>query len=171
MTTALRRHDKILRAAIEGKGGFVFKTVGDAFCAAFATPPAALSATVAAQQQLVSESWPTGRPIRVRAALHTGVCEERDNDYFGPAVNRTARLEAIAHGGQVVVSGTTADLLSGLLPDGVRLRDLGLHRLKDLGRPEQVFQLEADRLPSSSPICVRPPPGCLTRPGATSVPA
>lgn len=154
MTTALRRHDKILRSAIEGTGGFVFKTVGDAFCAAFATPPAALSATLAAQQQLLSESWPTGRPIRVRAALHTGVCEERDNDYFGPAVNRTARLEAIAHGGQVVLSGTTADLLSGLLPDGVRLRDLGQHRLKDLGRPEQVFQLEADELPSSFPPLV-----------------
>src|SRR2546429_279458 len=113
------------RQAVHGharslQGGTVFKTVGDAFCAAFATPPAALSATLAAQQQLVSESWPTGRPIRVRAALHTGVCEERDNDYFGPAVNRTARLQAIAHGGQVVLSGTTADPLSGLLPGSVR---------------------------------------------------
>ena len=64
----------------------------------------------------MSESWPTGPPIRVRMALHTGVCEERDNDYFGPAVNRAARLEAIAHGGQVVLSGTTADLLSGPCP-------------------------------------------------------
>ncbi len=154
MTTALRRHDEIIRAVIEGQSGYVFKTVGDAFCAAFATPQAALSATLVAQQQLVSESWPTGRPIRVRMALHTGVCEERDNDYFGPAVNRTARLEAIAHGGQVVVSGTTADLLSGSLPDGIKLRDLGQHRLKDLGRPEQVFQLEAEMLPSGFPPLV-----------------
>jgi predicted ATPase/class 3 adenylate cyclase len=151
MTAALRRHDEIIRAVIEDQSGFVFKTVGDAFCATFATPQAALSATLVAQRQLVSERWPTGRPIRVRMALHTGVCEERDNDYFGPAVNRTARLEAIAHGGQVVVSGTTADLLSGLLPEGVRLRDLGQHRLKDLGRPEQVFQLEAETLPSGFP--------------------
>lgn len=154
MTAALQRHDKIVRAAIEGQRGFVFKTVGDAFCAAFATPRAAVSAAVAAQRQLGAEDWPTSRPIRVRMALHTGVCEERDNDYFGPAVNRTARLEAIAHGGQVVVSGTTADLLSGFLPDGARLRDLGLHRLKDLGRPEQVFQLEADTLASSFPPLV-----------------
>lgn len=154
MAAALRRHDTIIRTAIEDPGGFVFKTVGDAFCAAFATPRAALSATVAAQRQLSAESWPTGRPIRVRMALHTGVCEERDNDYFGPAVNRAARLEAIAHGGQVVLSGTTADLLSGLLPDGVRLRDLGPHRLKDLGRPEQVFQLEAPALPSGFPPLV-----------------
>ena len=154
MTAALRRHDEIIRAVIEDQRGFVFKTVGDAFCATFATPQAALSATLVAQQQLVSESWPTGRPIRVRMALHTGVCEERDNDYFGPAVNRTARLEAIAHGGQVVVSGTTADLLSGSLPEGVRLRDLGQHRLKDLGRPEQVFQLEAETLPSGFPPLV-----------------
>ena len=154
MTAALRRHDEIIRAVIEDQRGFVFKTVGDAFCATFATPQAALSATLVAQQQLVSESWPTGRPVRVRMALHTGVCEERDNDYFGPAVNRTARLEAIAHGGQVVVSGTTADLLSGSLPEGVRLRDLGQHRLKDLGRPEQVFQLEAETLPSGFPPLV-----------------
>ena len=75
--------------------------------------------------------------------LHTGVCEERDSDYFGPVVNRVARLEAVAHGGQVLLSGATAELLSESLPDGVPLRDLGLHRLKDLGRPEHVFQLEA----------------------------
>jgi predicted ATPase/class 3 adenylate cyclase len=154
MTPALQRHDKIIRSAIEDQHGFVFKTVGDAFCATFATPRAALSAALAGERALMAESWPTSRPIRVRMALHTGVCEERDNDYFGPAVNRTARLEAIAHGGQVVVSGTTADLLSGFLPDGVRLRDLGPHRLKDLGRPEQVFQLEAEPLPSGFPPLV-----------------
>jgi class 3 adenylate cyclase len=82
--------------------------------------------------------------IRVRMALHTGVCEERDDDYFGPVVNRAARLEAIARGGQVLVSGATAELLAGNLPDGVRLRDLGSRRLRDLGRPEQVFQLDVN---------------------------
>jgi predicted ATPase/class 3 adenylate cyclase len=151
MAQALRRHDEILRRAIGQAGGFVFKTVGDAFCAAFATPQAALEAVLAAQQALAEERWPTGRPIRVRMSLHTGVCEERDNDYFGPVVNRTARLEAIAHGGQVLVSGTTAGLLSETLPEGVTLRDLGLHRLKDLGRPERVFQLEAEFLQAGFP--------------------
>jgi predicted ATPase/class 3 adenylate cyclase len=151
MARALRRHDELLRAAIERAGGFVFKTVGDAFCAAFATPRAALDAAAAAQRGLAAEPWPTGRPIRVRMSLHTGVCEERDNDYFGPAVNRAARLEAVAHGGQVLVSGATAELLSDTLPGGVALRDLGLHRLKDLGRPERVYQLEAEFLAADFP--------------------
>jgi predicted ATPase/class 3 adenylate cyclase len=151
MAQALRRHDEMLRRAIGQAGGYVFKTVGDAFCAAFATPQAALEAAVDAQRALTAEQWPTGRPIRVRMSLHTGVCEERDNDYFGPVVNRAARLEALAHGGQVLVSGATAELLSESLPEGVTLRDLGLHRLKDLGRPERVFQLGAEFLQPSFP--------------------
>jgi len=151
MARALRRHDELLRAAIGQARGFVFKTVGDAFCAAFTTPRAALDAVLAAQRALTSERWPTHRPIRVRMGLHTGVCEERDSDYFGPVVNRTARLEAVAHGGQVLVSGATAELLTGALPGGVTLRDLGLHRLKDLGRPEQVFQVEAEFLEPGFP--------------------
>jgi predicted ATPase/class 3 adenylate cyclase len=151
MAAALRRHDEILRAAIEEASGYVFKTVGDAFCAAFATAPAAAEAALAAQRDLRSEAWPTSRPIAVRMGLHTGVCEERDGDYFGPVVNRAARLEAVAHGGQVLVSGATAELLAGALPGATELRDLGLHRLKDLGRAEQVFQLDAPPLPSSFP--------------------
>ena len=151
MAKALRRHDEILRGAIDEAGGYVFKTVGDAFCAAFATPGAALEAALTAQQALNSEPWPTSRPVKVRMGLHTGVTEERDRDYFGPVVNRTARLEAIAHGGQVLLSGTTAELLRGSLDHGVSLRDLGAHRLKDLGRPEQVFQLEAEFLEASFP--------------------
>ncbi len=147
MADALRRHDAILRGAIESASGFVFKTVGDAFCAAFATAPAAVEAALAAQRCLTAEDWLTSRPIRVRMGLHTGECEERDQDYFGPAVNRAARLEAVAHGGQVLVSGATAELLAGRVP----LRDLGQHRLKDLGRPEQVFQLEADFLEATFP--------------------
>jgi predicted ATPase/class 3 adenylate cyclase len=151
MTKGLRRHDEILRGAIELAGGYVFKTVGDAFNAAFATAEAALDAAIAAQRALVGQEWPTTRPILVRMGLHTGACEERDNDYFGPAVNRVARLESAAHGGQVLLSGATAELLWQSLPVGVTLRDLGAHRLKDLGRPEQVFQLEADFLPASFP--------------------
>jgi predicted ATPase/class 3 adenylate cyclase len=151
MALALRRHDEILRGAIDKSGGYVFKTVGDAFCAAFSTADAALAAVLDSQRALTTQAWPTSRPVRVRMALHTGVCEERDNDYFGPVVNRTARLEAIASGGQVLLSGATAELLSESLPAGIILRDLGHHRLKDLGRPEQVFQLEAPFLPASFP--------------------
>ncbi|HXL94172.1 MAG TPA: adenylate/guanylate cyclase domain-containing protein [Streptosporangiaceae bacterium] len=151
MAAALRRHDSILRQAIEGSAGYVFKTVGDAFCAAFEAPQGAVSAAVRAQLGLLEEPWPTTMPVRVRMGLHTGVCEERDNDYFGPTVNRAARLEAIAHGGQTVVSGTTAGLTGDALADGVRLRDLGQHRLRDLGRPEHVFQIEAEGLPASFP--------------------
>jgi len=151
MAVALRRHDEIMRSVIESDGGYVFKTVGDAFCAAFETAQQAVAAAVRAQLDLSSQSWPTERPVRVRIALHTGVCEERDSDYFGPTVNRVARLEAIAHGGQTVASGTTADLVDEALPAGVRLRDLGMHRLRDLGRPEHVFQVDAPGLPASFP--------------------
>jgi predicted ATPase/class 3 adenylate cyclase len=151
MASALRRHDDILRSALEAAGGYVFKTVGDAFCAAFETAQAALEAALAGQRELGAQAWPTSRPILVRMGLHTGATEERDGDYFGPVVNRVARLEAAAHGGQIVLSGVTAELLTAGLPDGARLRDLGLHRLKDLGRPEQVFQLEAPGLTASFP--------------------
>jgi predicted ATPase/class 3 adenylate cyclase len=151
MAIALRRHDSIMRAAIEDAAGYVFKTVGDAFCAAFETAQLAAEAAVAAQRALGAEPWPTSRPIRVRMALHTGVCEERDGDYFGPVVNRIARLEAVAHGGQVLLSGVTGELLSDALPAGLGLRDLGMHRLRDLGRPEHVYQLEANVLPSAFP--------------------
>jgi predicted ATPase/class 3 adenylate cyclase len=151
MAAALRRHDDLVRAAIEAAGGYVFKTVGDAFCAAFWTAEAAVAATLAAQRALGNEEWPTRRPIRVRMGLHTGACEERDGDYFGPVVNRVARLEAVAHGGQVVLSATTAELVSAALSDDIGLCDLGWHRLKDLGRAEHVFQLEAPYLAANFP--------------------
>ncbi len=100
MAGALRRHDEILRDAIEQAGGYVFKTAGDSFCAAFSAARAGLDAALAAQRNLAAQSWPTSRPIMVRMGLHAGVCEERDGDYFGPAVNRAARLLAVASGGQ-----------------------------------------------------------------------
>ena len=143
MATALRRHDEILRGAIEQAGGYVFKTAGDSFCAAFSAARPGLEAALAAQQALAAEAWPTSRPILVRMGLHAGVCEERDGDYFGPTVNRAARLLAVASGGQVLVSGVAAELLSDELPDGVGLRELGTHQLKDLRRPERIYQVEA----------------------------
>jgi class 3 adenylate cyclase len=143
MAAALRRHDEILRGVIEQCGGYVFKTVGDAFCAAFSAARAGLDAALAAQRGLAAEAWPTSRPIVVRMGLHAGVCEERDGDYFGPAVNRVARLLSLASGGQVLVSAAAAELLSDELPGGVGLRELGTHQLKDLNRPERVYQVEA----------------------------
>ena len=111
MALALRRHDLLLRQTIEAHAGYVFKTVGDAFCAAFPTAAQALAAASEVQQLLGREQWPAPVGLRVRMAIHSGECEERDGDYFGPTVNRVARLEAIAHGGQVVVSGTSIELL------------------------------------------------------------
>jgi predicted ATPase/class 3 adenylate cyclase len=151
MGVALPRHDEILRQAIEARGGFVFKTVGDAFCAAFSGAGAAAEAALAGQQALAVESWPEPITIRVRMGLHSGTCSERDGDYFGPTVNRTARLAATAYGGQTVVSAATAVLLRPSLPDGVSMRDLGEHRLKDLGQPEWVFQLSSPGLQQDFP--------------------
>jgi predicted ATPase/class 3 adenylate cyclase len=151
MADALRRHDEMLREAIEGSAGYVFKTVGDAFCAAFPTAKDAVQAAETAQRALVAEPWPPSAVLRVRMALHTGECEERDGDYFGPAVNRTARLEATAHGGQVVLSRSTADVVADHLPPGVSLRDMGTHHLKNLARPEEVFQLEMEGLDTEFP--------------------
>jgi class 3 adenylate cyclase len=100
MQKALSRHDEILRSAIEASRGYVFKTVGDAFCAAFPAAPDALDAALDAQRALCDEPWDEGSAIKARIALHTGTVEERDGDYFGPPVNRVARLLSIANGGQ-----------------------------------------------------------------------
>lgn len=151
MQVDLARHDILMHKAIESHDGFVFKTIGDAFCAAFATAPDALSAAIMAQQLLLAESWGEGGPLRARMALHTGVAEVRDRDYFGQPVNRVARLLAAGHGGQTLLSQTAFDLIRDTLPEGVDLRDLGQHRLKDLQRPEQVFQLLHQALPTDFP--------------------
>ena len=113
MAEASARHDRIVREQIEVAGGHVFKTVGEAFRAVFADPSAALASAVAVQRAVGAEPWPPGSPIRVRMALHSGACVERDGDYFGPVVNRVARLLAVGHGGQVLVSGATYELLAG----------------------------------------------------------
>src|SRR5215204_6275239 len=151
MQAALARHDELLRGAIEERGGYVFKTVGDAFCAAFLTAPDALEAALEIQHRLLSSEWQQNEPLRVRMALHTGAAQERDEDYFGPPVNRVARLLSAAHGGQVLLSLPTQELVRDQLPTGTTLRDLGEHRLKDLFRPERVFQLSAPDLPVEFP--------------------
>jgi predicted ATPase/class 3 adenylate cyclase len=146
MQDAVRRHDALVRTAIDENGGFIFKTIGDAFCAVFARPEDAVAAALAAQRAISREDFAAIGGILVRIALHTGTSEERDGDYFGPTVNRVARLLAIGHGGQVLVSGVTTDLIQGTLPAQATLQDLGAHRLKDLTLPEQVYQLLAPGL-------------------------
>ena len=152
MRAALARHDEILRGAIEAHGGHVFKMVGDAFCAAFPTVPEALKAALSAQRTLmVNEDWgEAGAPL-VRMALHTGSAEERDGDYFGPPLNRVARLLPAGHGGQILLSLSAQELVRDHLPVDAELRDLGEHRLKDLARPERVFELLAPDLPAGFP--------------------
>ncbi|MDQ3496322.1 MAG: tetratricopeptide repeat protein [Actinomycetota bacterium] len=152
MRLALARHDAILRRLIEKHGGHVFKMMGDACCAAFPTAPDALDAALDAQRALFAEQWDKIGSLRVRIALHTGdVTEERGEDYFGPPLNRVARLLAAGHGGQVLLSMATQELVRGELPEGTELRNLGERRLKDLIQPERVFQLVAPDLPSSFP--------------------
>ncbi len=141
MRGALARHDALMRAAVVSSNGYVFKTIGDAFCVAFGTAQEAVQAAINAQVALAAEAWPGETPIRVRMGLHTGAVESRDNDYFGPPVNRVARLLATAHGGQSVLTLTTYELVRDSMPAGVVLKDLGSHQLRDLARPEQVFQL------------------------------
>jgi len=151
MEIALKRHDEILKKTVHLNEGHVFKTVGDAFCCAFAQALDAVKAALAIQLIIREEEWNTPRPIRVRMSLHTGAARERDNDYFGQPVNRVARIESLAHGGQVVMSRATAELVRDVLPEGVWIEDKGSHRLKDLSRPEEIFQVNHPELPVNFP--------------------
>jgi class 3 adenylate cyclase len=151
MRSALARHEVIVRAAIAASAGEVVKTTGDGLMAVFAVPIDAVSAGIAAQQALIDELWPDQCAIHVRMGIHTGEAESRGGDFFGPAVNRTARIMSAGHGSQILLSESTAVLVDGQLPDGAGLRDLGEHRLKDLGRPERVFQLAHPALPAEFP--------------------
>jgi class 3 adenylate cyclase len=151
MQVALARHDTIMRQVIEANGGHVFKTVGDAFCAAFATAPQAVVAALESQRALQATEWGDIGTMKVRMALHTGLGEVRDNDYFGQPLNRVARLLSAGYGGQVLLSLATQQLVRDHLPAGVDLIDLGEGGLKDLLRAEHVYQLVAPDLPSSFP--------------------
>jgi predicted ATPase/class 3 adenylate cyclase len=151
METALARHNSLVREAVEGHGGYVFKTVGDAFCTAFAVAPDALAAAVATQRALLAEPWgETGR-LRVRIALHTGTAGAHNGDYTGFTLSRVARILAAGHGDQILLSRVTEELISDQLPPGATLRDLGAHQLKDLSRPEYIFQVLAPGLPDRFP--------------------
>jgi len=140
-----------VRAAITEHRGHVFKTIGDAFCATFARPGDAVFAMLAAQRALLAEDFSSVNGLRVRAAIHSGTADERDADYFGPAVNKVARLLAIGHGGQILATNETAALVDGSLPAEVSLLDLGAYHLKDIAEPQRVHQLLARGLPSEFP--------------------
>ncbi|MFN8524228.1 MAG: tetratricopeptide repeat protein [Chloroflexota bacterium] len=151
MAQALAVHDRIIRESAERHGGHVFKALGDAFFVAFATANDALGAALDAQLGLASAPWGETGPLPVRMALQTGAAEHRDGDYFGPPLNRAARLLSATHGGQVAVSASTAELARDALPESAGLLDLGDHRLRDLIRPERVFQLTHPELPAEFP--------------------
>ena len=151
MRLALARHDALLRQAIEDNNGVVFKTVGDAFCSAFATAPDALSAAVQSHLLLLNEKWGETGSMRVRMGVHTGEAQERDGDYFGQTLNRVARLQGVGHGQQTLLSQTTYQLVNQSLPPDVTLQDMGQHRLKDLLTPEHVWQLLHPSLPAEFP--------------------
>lgn len=146
MQEAVRMHDRLLHQALAANGGYVFKTIGDAFCAAFATPESATAAALDAQRALGATDFSAVDGLRVRMAINTGTADERDGDYFGPALNRIARLLSLGHGGQVLLSGIAADLVRENPPAQSALKELGAHVLRDLERPEQVYQLVAPGL-------------------------
>jgi predicted ATPase/class 3 adenylate cyclase len=151
MAEALRDHDALLRSTVEARGGSVFKTVGDAVCAVFPNAAGAVGAAVDGQRALASREWPTSAPLRVRMAIHSGEAAQRDGDYFGQTLNRVARVLAVGHGGQVLATGRTIDLIGAGLPPESETTDLGERRLKDLREPERLFQVTLAEGPRTFP--------------------
>jgi predicted ATPase len=146
----LERHQALLRAAFAAHDGSEVGTEGDSFFVAFPAAPGAVAAAVEAQKALAAEPWPDDAVIRVRMGMHTGEATFSAKTYAGLHVHRASRVAGVAHGGQVLLSGATRALLDDL-PDGVALRDLGEHRLKDIEQPEHLWQLVIDGLASEFP--------------------
>lgn len=173
MAVALARHDEIVERVVTSRGGRLVKTrgEGDATFSVFDRPSAAAAAAIQLQEAIGHEPWALAQPMRIRIALHTGEVELRDGDYFGRAVNRAARLRSLAAGGQILCSGATAELVIDSLADDVVLADLGIRQLRNLARPEHVFELrletteEAPAQPSEPPIQRPALPAVLTGAG------
>jgi predicted ATPase/class 3 adenylate cyclase len=159
MRAALARHDELLATAVAEHRGQIVKTTGDGVHAVFQTADDAVAAAVAAQRAMCSEPWSSIPALRVRMGLHTGVAEQRGHDYFGSVLNRAARLMAAAHPEQILCSRATADLLSDSPHSDVALLELGSHRLRDLERPEVVFQVTHPELPVDFPPLPTPSAG------------
>ena len=153
MRTALVRHDAIFDVAVDGHSGVHVRPrgEGDSRFAVFQDAANAVAAAVEIQANMAAESWDIPSPLRVRLGLHTGVADLRMGDYYGSAVNRSARLRGLGHGGQSLVSLTTRELVQDSLPAGVSLADMGLHTLKGLSRAENVFQLNIPGLSQEFP--------------------
>lgn len=151
MGLSLARHDTIVRSAAESHRGHVFKTVGDAFCVAFQTPRDAVEAAIEAQRGLAAESWGELGLVTSRMGIHTGGAEHRDGDYFGGTLNRASRIEAAAHGGQVLLSQVSHELLEDEQLEGITFKSLGSHRLRNLDRPEHLFQAYAPGIENTFP--------------------
>jgi predicted ATPase/class 3 adenylate cyclase len=147
----LADHHRLVRAALAAHGGEEVVSQGDGVFAVFASPRACVDAAVEAQRALGSHAWPGGESVRVRMGIHSGEASQTEAGLAGLEVHRAARIAAVAHGDQVVVSAAAAALLADCLSAGVGLKDLGLHRLKDLGRAERIFQLQAEGLPAAFP--------------------
>ncbi|MGH3104199.1 MAG: ATP-binding protein [Gaiellaceae bacterium] len=148
---ALEQHRRLLRAAFGRHGGVEVGTEGDSFFVAFARARDGLAAAAEGQRALASHRWPDDLPFRVRMGLHTGEALVTDSNYVGVDVHRAARVMAAGHGGQIVLSQTTADLTADDLPEATSLRDLGEHSLKDLTLPQRLFQLSIEGLSDAFP--------------------
>jgi class 3 adenylate cyclase len=149
-TQVLQEHNEILRQASRDRGGIDLRTQGDALFAVFSSALDASTAAATAQRQLALHPWPSDGPVRARMGMHTGEGRPGGDDYVGLDVHRAARIAAAGHGGQVLLSETTAALVAEALPDGMSLLDLGLHRLKDFDKPDRIHQLTIAGLPTAS---------------------
>jgi class 3 adenylate cyclase/tetratricopeptide (TPR) repeat protein len=161
MAAALARHDALVEGQVAKHSGRVVRPrgEGDSRFAVFARASDAVSAAGAIQLALAAEPWPAGADLRVRIAVHSGEADLRLGDYYGPAVNHCARLRAVGHGGQVLISSVTADLVREALAPVLGLRDLGVHQLKDIEKPEHIWQLIHPQLPSDFPPLTTRRPG------------
>jgi ABC-type oligopeptide transport system substrate-binding subunit/class 3 adenylate cyclase/ABC-type transporter Mla MlaB component len=172
--TLLAEHRDILRAAFDRWGGREVDTQGDAFFVAFPRATDAVNAVVEIERALAAHDWSEGVEVRIRMGLHTGEPWVGDEGYVGMDVHRAARIAHVGHGGQVLLSETTAPLLRDELPDGVTLRDLGRHRLKDMKGPEHIRQLVIEGLPGDFPplkSLEALPPEFPLEPGSVRLPA
>jgi DNA-binding SARP family transcriptional activator/predicted ATPase len=151
MRGAFAQQESIIRQAVSAHNGYIYKMIGDAFQAAFSTAPDALNAAVQAQRSLQHAAWGEIGNLRVRMALHTGKVEERQEDYVGPTLNRVARILSAGSGGQILLNQPTYELLLETLPEEISLRDLGVCYLKDLLRPEHIYQVLVHDLPDGFP--------------------
>ena len=150
-STALEDHHRIIRASLERFDGAEQGTQGDSFFAVFTSPSACVAAALEMQRDLGTHPWPDGEDLRVRMGIHTGEASEESTGMVGYEVHRAARIAAVGYGGQILVSSSTKALVEDSLPASATLVDLGPHRLKDLGRPEVIFQLAADGLKAHFP--------------------